>query len=198
MANATDLERLPIGSIGHRASGWWGMLAVIMTEGALFSYLLFSYYYFAVQYGRAFLPPDLPKLHLSVPNTALLLLSSVAVWWAEQGAKLGDRRRLALGLAAALIMGVGFVAVQALEWSEQSFTIASSSYGSLFFTITGFHMAHVIAGDIVLAVLLLWTLLGYFDARRNAAVSIGAIYWHFVDAVWLTLFFTFYVTPRLS
>jgi len=198
MADVTDLERLPIGSIGHRASGWWGMLAVIMTEGALFSYLLFSYYYFAVQYGREFLPPHLPKLHLSVPNTALLLLSSVAVWWAEQGAKLGDRRRLALGLAAALIMGVGFVAIQALEWSEQSFTIASSSYGSLFFTITGFHMAHVIAGDIVLAVLLLWTLLGYFDARRNAAVSIGAIYWHFVDAVWLTLFFTFYVTPRLS
>ena len=61
---AIHSDPLPVGSLGRRAGGWYGMLAVIMTEGALFAYLLFSYYYFAVQYGREFLPPELPKFLL--------------------------------------------------------------------------------------------------------------------------------------
>ena len=59
-------------------------------------------------------------------------------------------------------------------------------------------MAHVVVGLLVLLVLLLWSALGYFDRERHAPVAIGAIYWHFVDAVWLTVFFTFYITPYLS
>jgi heme/copper-type cytochrome/quinol oxidase subunit 3 len=59
-------------------------------------------------------------------------------------------------------------------------------------------MAHVAIGLLVLAALFVWSLLGYFDIGRHAPVSIGAVYWHFVDAVWLTLFFTFYITPRLG
>lgn len=51
---------------------------------------------------------------------------------------------------------------------------------------------------LVLATLFVWSLFGYFDARRHAPVAIGAIYWHFVDAVWLAVFFTIYVTPYLG
>ena len=58
-------------------------------------------------------------------------------------------------------------------------------------------MAHVVAGLLILLPLILWTAMGKFDARRRDPVSIGVIYWHFVDAVWLTVFFTFYVTPYL-
>lgn len=192
------VTRLEVGSIGHKAFGWWGMLTLLMTEGALFAYLLFSYYYFAVQYGHEWLPGELPHLNLSLPNTIVLLASSVAVWWGERGIRYGRQRDGLLGVAAGLALGVLFVIIQGFEWHQQTFTLTSSSYGSLFFTITGLHMAHVIVGDIVLAVLLAWIALGLFDSRRNAAVSIGALYWHFVDAVWLTLFFTFYITPRLG
>jgi heme/copper-type cytochrome/quinol oxidase subunit 3 len=76
--------------------------------------------------------------------------------------------------------------------------MASAAYGSLYFTITGFHMAHVAVGLIMLAFLLLWSWLDYFDTERSAPLAIGIVYWHFVDAVWLTLFFTFYITPRLG
>jgi heme/copper-type cytochrome/quinol oxidase subunit 3 len=68
----------------------------------------------------------------------------------------------------------------------------------LYFTITGFHMLHVIVGLLMLAVLLLWTAFGYFCADRHSAVSIGVMYWHFVTIVWLAVFFTFYITPRLG
>src|SRR5438270_10844507 len=82
---AIHSDPLPVGSLGRRAGGWYGMLAVIMTEGALFAYLWFSYSYFAVQYGREFLPPELPKFLLSLPYMVILLASSVAAWFAERG-----------------------------------------------------------------------------------------------------------------
>jgi heme/copper-type cytochrome/quinol oxidase subunit 3 len=189
---------LPIGAIGRKAFGWWGMLTIIMTEGALFGYLLFSYYYFAVQYGREFLPDQLPEFKLSLPNTIILLLSSVSVWWGERAIRQNSTARTAIALGISLVLGVVFMTIQGFEWLEKPFTLASSTYGSLYFTITGFHVAHVFAGTIMLAVLLVWVLLGNFDSRRHAAISVGSLYWHFVDIVWLTLFFTFYITPRLG
>ena len=192
------IDELLVGTVDRRASGWWGMLTLILSEGFLFAYLLFSYYYFAVQYGRAWLPPELPSLRLSAPNTIILLLSSVAVWFGERGVRQGSRARLLLGLLVGLVLGGTFVGIQLIEWSHKPYTLASDPYGSLYFTITGFHMVHVVVGLLVLLVLLLWSALGYFDRERLAPVAIGAIYWHFVDAVWLTVFFTFYITPYLS
>ncbi|HEX6957885.1 MAG TPA: cytochrome c oxidase subunit 3 [Ferrovibrio sp.] len=189
---------LPVGSVDRRAAGWWGMLTLILTEAALFVYLLFSYYYIALQYGRSWLPNELPSFRLSVPNTAMLLLSSVAVWWGERGIKRGRRGQLVLGLAIGILLGIAFVGVQLIEWSEKTFTISTSSYGSLYFTVTGFHMAHVVVGLIILIALLVWAILNYFDSKRHAPVPIGSVYWHFVDVVWLCVFTTFYVTPYLS
>lgn len=196
--HSATLARLPVGSVGHRASGWYGMMMVIATEGALFAYLLFSYYYFATQYGRPWLPDELPAFRLSGPGTVVLLSSSVAVWWGERAAKRGSRGSSAIGLLIGILLGAAFLTIQLMEWRDKPFTIASSAYGSLYFTITGFHLAHVAFGLAALLVLLFWTLLGYFDSHRNAPVSIGSIYWHFVDAVWLAIFFTIYVTPHMG
>lgn len=195
---AASTGRFPVGSYGRRASGWWGMLLLIMTEGALFAYLLFSYYYFAVQHGRSWLPQELPEFKLSAPNTVILLLSSVAVWWGEHSTTRGSRLQAVIGLVIGIVLGIVFVGIQYLEWMSKPFGIDSNSYASLYFTITGFHMAHVVAGLLLLITVLVWSLLGYFDPERHAPVSISAIYWHFVDAVWLTVFFTFYVTPRFG
>jgi len=199
MTDASQRLDLPVGSIGRHANGWWGMMMLIVTEGALFAYLLFAYYYAAVQHERNWLPEDLPNFKLSLPDTIILLLSSLVVWRGESLLKQGRRSGVAaVYLALAALMGIVFIAIQALEWGTKAFTPFSSSYGSLYYTITGFHMMHVAAGVIILATLSLWCALGYFNRIRSAPVSIGAIYWHFVDAVWLVLFFTFYITPRLG
>ena len=194
---ALEQPRVPVGSIRRRGTGWWGVLTLILTEASLFVYLLFSYYYFAIQSSRGFLPDKPPSIALSLPNTAILLLSSVAVWWADKGVRRGKQGQLVIGLAIALVLGIAFVVIQLIEWNSQTFTLRSSPYGSLFYTITGFHMAHVIVGLLVLATLLIWSALGYFSGRRSAPILIGGAYWHFVDAVWLAVFFTFYITPYL-
>ena len=193
-----DIEELAVGSVGHRASGWWGMLMLVATEASLFAYLLFSYYYFALESGRGFLPAELPSFRLSGPATVILVLSSVAVWFGERNAHKANRWRAVAGLLVGTVLGAIFVGIQVLEWMEKPFGIDSDPYGSLYFTITGFHMAHVVGGLLMLAPVTLWTGIGYFDRRRLVPVTVAALYWHFVDVVWLTIFFTFYVMPRLG
>ncbi len=190
---------LPVGSIGTLASGYWGMVGLILTEAALFVLLLFSYYYYAVQPHVGPWPPDgIPPIHLSLPNTILLLASSGVVWWGEHGTKHGKRSQQLIGLVVGFLMGVAFVGIQGLEWHAQTFSLSSGPYGSLFFTITGFHMAHVVLGLLILLAVIIWSFIGYFGPVRSAPVSIAAIYWHFVDAVWIMVFFTIYLTPRLG
>ena len=198
MVDATlTRDPLPVGACGKNSVGWWGMLCLIATEGSLFAYLLFSYAYLAVQRGPAWLPEQHPSLALSGPNTVILLLSSVAVWWGEEGVKRQKRGQHIAGLAVGIVLGLIFLVVQLFEWKTKPFGLTSSSYGSLFFTVTGFHMIHVIVGLGMMMAVLAWSLMGYFSPRHHARVTVAAIYWHFVDAVWLCVFSAFYVSPYL-
>jgi cytochrome c oxidase subunit 3 len=192
--------RLPVGAIDTRASGWWAMIFVIFTEASLFAYLLFSYFYLAVQphLPGTFPEGGMPSLMLALPNTFILLLSSVAVGWAQFNIEHDDIRRLVAGLGIGATLGMVFLVLQYFEWAGKPFGLTSSSYSSLYFTVTGFHMAHVVVGVIMLWSLFTWSLMGYFNRVRYAHIHIAALYWHFVDAIWLVVFFTFYITPLLG
>jgi len=190
-------QALPVGSEGKRSGGWWGVLALIVTEGSLFGYLLFTYFYLAAQSEQHWPPDGLPVLLMPGVNTLILLASSVFVWACERCIQRRLMRWSLASMALALMLGIGFVVIQLNEWSKLGYDMTSNLYGSLYFTITGFHMLHVIVGLVILMVLLLWLALGYFDHRRYAAVTIGGLYWHFVDAVWLFVFTTLYLTPYL-
>lgn len=180
-----------------QSAGWWGMVALIVTEAALFAYLLFSYFYLDSQTEQHWPPDGLPILFLPTVNTVILLSSSVCVWASERCMR---RRSLAWSLAAmslAFALGVCFVGIQLNEWHKQAYDMTSHLYGSLYFTITGFHMLHVLVGLLILFMLLIWIALGYFDDKRHAAITLGGMYWHFVDGVWLFVFGTLYLTPYL-
>ncbi|MEP7245343.1 MAG: cytochrome c oxidase subunit 3 [Gammaproteobacteria bacterium] len=201
MSNADLLyqgEALPVGSKGRLSSGWWGMVVLIVTEAALFAYLLFSYFYISSQATGAWPPGGPPKLDLAIPGTLVLLFGSVTMWWGEKGIRRGDRRQLLIGLGASVLLGIIFVALEGTEWSRKDFTPASNAYGSLYFTVTGFHLTHVLVGVVMLTMLFVWTILGYFGVRRHSTVAIAVMYWHFVTAVWVAVFLTFYVTPYLA
>lgn len=191
-------EALPVGSKGRLSSGWWGMLALIATEAALFAYLLFSYYYIAAQVVGRWPPDGPPKLDLAIPGTIVLLLGSLTMWWGEAGVRKGRRSQLLIGLGVSILLALAFIALEGTEWTKKGFSLASDAYGSLYFTVTGFHLLHVIVGVLMLSLLFVWSCLDYFGARRHSTVSIAVMYWHFVTAVWVAVFFTFYVTPYLA
>jgi heme/copper-type cytochrome/quinol oxidase subunit 3 len=189
---------LPYGAVDKKGVGWWGVLTLIATEACLFGYLLFGYAFTAIQEGGSFLPQKPPSLHLAGPNTLVLLASSVCVWWGERGIKRGAPGRLLLGYGAGVVLGVIFVLVQLKEWASKGFGLSTGGYGSHYFVITGFHMAHVALGLVALLLVLLWTAFGYFDRERHVPVLLASAYWHFVDAVWLCVFTTFYIAPYLG
>lgn len=191
-------EALPVGSKGRLSSGWWGMITVIATEAALFAYLLFSYFYIASQNGGAWPPGGPPKLDLAIPGTVVLMLGSVTMWWGEKGIRAGKRSQLLIGLGASVLLGLAFVVLEGIEWSRKDFTPATHAYGSLYFVVTGFHLTHVLVGMLMLVMLFVWTLLGYFGVRRHSTVAIAVMYWHFVTVVWVAVFLTFYVSPFLA
>lgn len=187
---------LPVGSTANQASGWWAVWCLIATEAALFAYLLFSYFYLGSQAHGSWVP-ELPKLTKATINTVLLVASSFVLHWGETGIKQGRRGRLLLALGITLVMGMVFVAIQGWEWHDKKFRFSDNAYASSYFMTTGFHVAHVCVGLLVLAALMLWTAMGKFSKARHAAVSIGALYWHFVDAVWLAVFSSYYLFPYL-
>jgi cytochrome c oxidase subunit III len=198
IVTAVSPVRLPVGPVGRRGLGWWGVGALVTSEAALFSYLLFSYYYTGATAPHGWVLEPHPSLKLALPNTILLLASSVVAWWGERGVLTGVRSRALVGFGLAFLMGWAFAIVQGFEWYLKPFHLGTSSYSSLYFVTTGFHMAHVAVGVLVLAAIFLWTALDYFSPRRRLSVSAGVLYWHFVDIVWLFLFTTFYITPYLG
>jgi cytochrome c oxidase subunit 3 len=190
-------QPLPVGSEGKLAGGWWGILALIVTEGSLFGYLLFSYFYLSSQAEQHWPPEGLPSLLLPGINTAILAASSVCVWASERCVARKKKWGSMMGMVLAIMLGALFVGIQLAEWSNKTFGMTSDLYGSLYFTITGFHMLHVVIGLVILLLLLVWISFSYFDEKRHAAITIGGIYWHFVDVVWLFVFTTLYLFPYI-
>jgi heme/copper-type cytochrome/quinol oxidase subunit 3 len=135
---------------------------------------------------------------LALPNTALLIASSVAYMWGDRGIRRGDLGAYKIGVSVAILLGLIFIIVQGFEWRGMPFSPRDSAFASLFFTITGFHGAHVIVGLIMLVAVRTWAGLGKFTPQRHLAVTLVGWYWHFVDIVWLFVFTTLYLSPRFA
>ncbi|MFD2765324.1 cytochrome c oxidase subunit 3 [Micromonospora eburnea] len=202
VAAATGAEalstELPVG----RPTSWWGMVMFVATEATLFACLLGSYFYLRFQFGPQWPPGGLEKPKLVIPllMTLVLVPSSIPVVWAEHGIRRGQRWRLRAGLAATLVMGLTFMGLLVKEYSDdlKMHTMTTDVYGSLFYVITGFHGLHVSVGLMMIGWLLAASLRGgSFGSHRHERVRNAAIYWHFVDTVWVAILFTIYLSPRL-
>lgn len=191
---------IPVPPIG-RPTGWWGMLVVVATEATLFAILLASYFYTRFRTPGAWPPDGQPDPRLLKPAimTLLLMASSVTVYSAELGSRRGNRRRLQIGLAATFALGLSFLILQGFEYDEKLAELRPSTdaYGSLFYTITGLHGAHVIVGLLILAWTQFFAWRGAYASENHVAVQVSALYWHFVHAVWLFVFVSLYLSPRL-
>ena len=130
-------------------------------------------------------------------NTLILLSSGATITWAHWGLKADNRKLLVNGLAATIVLGLLFVIMQAVEYQDayqhMNLTLRSGVYGSTFYILTGFHGLHVITGSIMLTAILGRSLKGHFTIENHFGFEAVAWYWHFVDVVWLALFFLVYM-----
>jgi cytochrome c oxidase subunit III len=195
-------ELLPQRYSGPRAFGWWGMVGLIGTEAMLFALLIACYFYLRFRNGATWPPNGIPDPKLEVPliMTAILWSSSIPVHRADRAIREGDVSRLKRGLAAGFALGATFLIITfAVEWPDthDEFGPTTNAYGSLFFTITGFHAAHVLVGLLISTWVQARAWQGAFDASRHLSVQNFAMYWHFVDIVWAFVLATIYLSPQL-
>ena len=195
------VDRLPANDSGYEVqptrfnSGMWAIIMFVGSELMFFA-ALFTTYFFLRGKVPAWEPVFGEKptwLGLPLVNTIELLASSVTMQLGVSAIKKGDRRKLILWLVPTVILGVLFLSGQAYEYTRLGFLPKDGVFAAVFFTLTGFHGAHVTGGVIFIAICLYRSLRGQFTANRHLAVEAASIYWHFVDVVWIGLFTTIYI-----
>jgi len=129
-------------------------------------------------------------------NTALLLTSGVTLTIAHHALIAGQRSKTILWMWITVFLGAAFVCVQAYEYlhayRDLNLKLSSGIFGSTFFMLTGFHGFHVFVGMLMLIFITLRLMKGHFTADRHFGFEGAAWYWHFVDVVWLGLYFVVY------
>jgi heme/copper-type cytochrome/quinol oxidase subunit 3 len=185
--------------VGSQSTSWWGMVMLIVTEATLFGALISAYFY--LRFNAPAWPLggiERPELILPGIGTVILLSSSIPMYLAERGIRAGKVGRLRLGLAISLVLGAIFLGIQAAEYLRSDFRPWTNAYGSLFYTITAFHGLHVLGALLLNAGVQVLAWRGHFNARQHAGVQNVALYWHFVDAVWIVIFASLYLSPYVS
>ena len=182
---------------GGISSSLLGMVLFIASEIMFFGGL-FGAYFTLRSAAPEWPPPDNP--HLSAPYaavlTAILVTSSVTMQFGVWAIRKNNQRRLILWLGVSLLLGATFLTMQALEYANlirEGMTLSSGVFGSTFYTLTGFHGAHVAGGAAFILIVLLRARSGQFTARYHDTVEMASYYWHFVDVVWIGLFSTIYL-----
>lgn len=125
-------------------------------------------------------------------NTFILLTSGATVTRAHHAIQKNDSFGVIYNLDLTLILAILFTKIQLMEYSESSFTISDSVYGSVFFLMTGFHGIHVFIGTCFLFVCFLRYEAGHFSRYYHFGFEAAIWYWHFVDVVWILLFICLY------
>ena len=194
-------DHTPVVSIGLR----YGFILFITSEVMFFAAWFWAFfkdgiYPMSEYFGTTYVRPEIyhvDAFHLPLINTLILLLSGCAVTWAHHAlVHGGERKDVINGLAIAVVLGLLFTFFQAYEYSYllyQGWEFGGDTFYSAFFMATGFHGVHVIIGTIFLFVCLIRTMKGDFSAEKHIGFEAAAWYWHFVDVVWLFLFFAVYI-----
>jgi cytochrome c oxidase subunit 3 len=175
-----------------------GMFSLIVAESAIFTIFVVAYIYYI---GKSDFGPT-PRQVLDVPvlNTICLLSSSFFIWLAERAIERGQMRRFAVMWAITFALGATFLAGTALEWRkliyQDGLTIRTNVFGTSFYSLVGLHASHVIVGLALLLTVLLFAITGLLRAEHAYRVKVLALYWHFVDAVWVVVFTVIYLVGR--
>lgn len=192
-----DLRELPVAPLGKKNPLWWGMIGLITIEATVFASLIASYFYLLL--GHTEWPPgglEPPDLLVPTINSVVLLASSLPMRYADRGIGRNDQRALKVGLLLCLILSLIFLGLKAYEFSHKEYQWDSHAYGSIVWTLLGFHTLHVVALTLKTLVVGVLAIKGFFHAEERIAVQVNGIYWHFVVAVWIPIYIVIYWVPR--
>jgi cytochrome c oxidase subunit 3/cytochrome o ubiquinol oxidase subunit 3 len=175
-----------------------GMYCLISAESAIFTIFVVAYLFYIGKSLTGPLPRDV--LHAPIFFTICLLSSSLTIHLAVKSLKSAKVTRFALWWFLTLTLGATFLAGTAREWHrliyEEGLTIQTNLFGTTYYSLVGLHAFHVTVGLLGITTVLLFALLGYMRQEHAERVDVLALYWHFVDAVWVVVFTVVYIVGR--
>jgi cytochrome c oxidase subunit III len=175
-----------------------GMTALIVGESAIFTIFVVAYVFYM---GKSLSGPT-PAQVLEVPilATICLLSSSITIWRAEKAIEDNRMRSFTVWLGATVALAAVFLAGTALEWKkliyQDGLTVSTNLFGTTFYSLVGLHATHVVVGMFLLTAVFIFSLFGWADSRQSERFGVVALYWHFVDAVWVVVFTVVYLIGR--
>jgi cytochrome c oxidase subunit III len=174
-----------------------GMIIALGAWAMMFGALFFIYAGIR-SHALMWPPPGVARLPVALPavNTVVLLASSGAIAQGIRSLRKGQRRALSAWLAAASALGATFLVLQIVVWRDvwaAGLKPTTGTYGSVFYGLTALHALHVAAGLLVILFVLVRSLLGKYTEHNVMKVRLPAMFWHFVDAVWVLMFVSLYL-----
>ncbi len=174
------------------------MASLITAEAAIFTIFVVAYLYYI---GRDVTGPT-PRQVLELPifNTVCLLSSSFFIWLAEHAIEHGRMKAFMLWWSVTFLLGAIFLAGTGAEWYKlivhDHLTISTNLFGTTFYSLVGLHATHVVVGLFMMLVVLAFAVTRRLHPTHAERVKVLALYWHFVDAVWVVVFTVVYVVGR--
>ncbi len=192
-AHAPPVEEETTTGINHRKLLMWVFLG---SDCLFFGSLIATYMVYRGQSIVGPYPADIIDVPVTTISTFVLLMSSFSMVMGVAAARNGNQKRLIQWLLLTIVLGSGFIAFQVYEFNAfrvEGLRYETNLFSSTFFTLTGFHGAHVTLG-------IFWLICIAIIAARNPAgrpsdldVDIAGLYWHFVDIVWIVIFTLLYL-----
>src|SRR3954447_413760 len=172
-----------------------GMLLFIISEIMVFGAFFTAYFFIRVVNGDQWFPVDGHDLPVAVAgvNTMILVSSSFTLHWAEDCVKRDNAWGLKAGILATFLLGCTFLFIQINEYVHIGFSPQDFAQGTIFYGLTGLHGAHVFIGLTLLAMVVVRSFRGHFSSTEHRGVEVPGIYWHFVDVMWIVVYFTVYI-----
>jgi heme/copper-type cytochrome/quinol oxidase subunit 3 len=194
---ALDVEHAP--ETRGYSTAFWGMAVLITTESMIFIALLAAYFF--VRASSSQWPQggiEAPKLLRPSIFTVVLLGSSLPLFWMEVALRRGRMQQVRMALLLSFLMGLAFIVNTAYDFVHPEFPWTENAYTSLHTTIVGLHAIHVCIGlGMSLAVQVkAWT--GRISREHHVTPEVFALYWHFVDVVWIFVFSSLFLSVTLA
>lgn len=176
-----------------------GMVLFIISEVMLFFAFFWAFFHSSLnpvpEIGSVWPPKGIEALnpfHVPLLNTFVLVNSGAFVTWAHYSVLVGYRRQAIAALVYTIVLALFFTFLQYYEYTNASFNISDSVFGSTFYMTTGLHGSHVLIGTLFLIVCLGRLVAHHFTKQQHVGFEAAIWYWHFVDVVWIFVFIFLY------
>lgn len=178
------------------ATGQLGMRLLLASLGMLFAACVSGLLYVR-SIAKVWPPEGMPSLPTGLwLSTVILLVSSATVQWAVSAARHDEKPGIRHGMFATFALGVAFLVSQTVNWFvlvAAAFTPKANLYAFTYYLLTGLHALHVLGGLVPVGVVTARAFRGAYSAARHSGVEYVAMYWHFLDVVWVVLFIVLYL-----